>query len=124
MCDRERERSFAFAVSLALVLSAFMSSDLFAQPADHTVSHFFCCFHSFPFFLHRSTEPSSSFSTLSSCSELHNFFTPSLSLALSLFLSLFLSACVARLKSSNIGQARANQVSFLSSLCVSLFALL
>lgn len=41
MCDRERERSFAFAVSLALVLSAFMSSDLFAQPADHTVSHFF-----------------------------------------------------------------------------------
>lgn len=30
------------AVSLALARSApFMSSDLFAQPADHTVSHFF-----------------------------------------------------------------------------------
>lgn len=96
------------AVSLALACSApFMSSDLFAQPADHTVSHFFSPFFSFRMFSasgHRSTTPSSSFSTLSSCSEeLHNF-ALSTSTALSLSFSYSVALLLVFMSQVNIAQ--------------------
>lgn len=116
------------AVSLALACSApFMSSDLFAQPADHTASQFFSPFFSFRMFSasgHRSTTPSSSFSTLSSCSEeLHNF---ALSTSTALSLSLLLCCSLARLYVSSEHCSSLSELTFfaLFALRVCLFALL